>query len=129
MYEIRVSIPLISVLELGSARLLLAHRREIDGLPIWKHQLVFLIIYEAVFFFFFSLLLVTLDSHLVCVFASNTVRINVSVFTACYAIHANRFFLVRSVIVLEAPRDRTVRVVVPVSPDDLQNILLLFVRH
>lgn len=118
MYEMQVSISLISVLELGPACLLLAHRREINGLSIWEHQLVLLVIHEAVFLIF-SLLFVAPDPHLIRVLASDTVRINVSVFTARYAIHANRFFLVRSVIVLEAPRDGTIRVVMPVSPDDL----------
>jgi len=118
MYEIQISIPLISVLELGPARLLLAHRREIYGFPVRKYQLVLLVIHETVFFFL-PLLLVALDSGLVRVLASDTVRINVSIFTARYAIYANRLLLVRSVIIFEAPRDRTVRIVVPISPDNL----------
>jgi len=120
--EMRVSIPLISVLKLGPARLLLAHRREIDGLPVREHQLVLLIIHKAVFRLF-PLLLVALDSGFVRVLASNTIGIDVPVLTARYAIHTDRLLLVRSVVVLKAPCDGTVRVVVPVSSDNLQNIM------
>lgn len=121
MFEMRIAIPLISILELGSARLLFTHRREIYGLPVWKHQLVLLVIHEAIFLLL-SLLLVALNPGFICVFASNTVWIDVSVFTTRYAIHADRLLLIRSVVVFEAPRDGTVRIVVPISPDDLQNI-------
>lgn len=120
VYEMRVSIPLISILKLGTTRLLLAHRREIYGLSAREHQLVLLIIHEAVFFLLF--LLVALDTGLVRVLASVTIRIDVSVFTARYAIHADCLLLVRSVVIFEAPRDRTVRIVVSISPNDLQNI-------
>lgn len=111
---------LISVLKLRPARLFFAHRRKINGLPVRKHQLVFCVIHETVFHVLLLLvLLITLDSGFVRVLASNPVRIDVSVLAAGYAIHADRLFLVRPVVVFEAPRDRTVRVVVPISPDDL----------
>lgn len=111
--------PLISILELRPARLLLAHRRKIDGLAVRQHQFVLLIVHETVLLFV-PPLLVALDPGLVRVLASDSVRIDVSVLTARYTIHADRLLLVRAVVVLKAPRDRTVRVVVPVSSDDLE---------
>lgn len=114
-------IPLISILELGPARFL-AHRGEIDGLPVRQYQLVFLVIHETLFLLLLFLL-IALDSHFVRVLTSKTIRIDVSVLTAGYAIYADRLFLVRSVVVFKAPRDGTIRVVMPVSPDYLQNIV------
>jgi len=129
MWDENWSSPLISVLKLGPAFLFLAHRWEIDGLPIRKYQLVLLIIHEAVLLLL-PLLLVALDSSLVRVFTSKSIRIDVSVFAACYAIHADRLLLVRSVVVLEAPRYGTVRVVVSISPDDLsKDAFVNYISH
>lgn len=115
--------PSISVLKLRPARLLLAHRREIDGLAVRQHQLVLLIVHETVLLLL-PLLLVALDPGLVRVLAPDPIRIDVSVLAARYAIHADRLLLVRAVVVLKAPRDGTVRVVVSVSPDNLEKSAL-----
>lgn len=110
---------LIPIDRLRAARLLLAHVGQIDGLPVRQNELVLRVIDEAVFPILLLLLLVALDTGLVAVLPSQTVKIDVAVFTASYAVDPDQLLLVGTVVVLEAPRYRTVGIVLSPSSDYL----------
>lgn len=102
----------------------LDHIVEVDGLAVGQHELVVLVVDIA------ALLVVDLllagrrgragDATLIRVLAPVAVRVDVAVLAAHHAVHADRLLLEAAVVVLIAPSDAAIRVVLAVTSQDLR---------
>lgn len=125
----------VSVLLAGGhrlARAVLHHLVEVDAVAVGQHVFVLRVVNVALARLLLtvcSLVLVTRDTGAVRVLATVAVRINVAVLAVRHAVRADRLLLERAVVVLEAPRDAAVFVVVPVPPQNLWTFQKFVKRH
>lgn len=120
---------LISILCYRLPRSVLHHIVEIDFIAVREHISIArvvnisLIIRRSLFRLSST---ITPDASLVGVLPLHTIRVNVAVFAARHAIHADSFFFERAVVIFVSPRYAAVFVFIVVLSDSLYDGFLVF---